>query len=92
MYFALMEHAVKQGLRIFDFGRTRKDNIGGCQFKINQGFEPESMPYSYFSPKGDKLPDLRPSNAAFSHAQRIWRKLPLPVAGPLGGLVSRWLP
>ncbi len=92
LYFALMEHAVGLGLRVFDFGRTRRDNTGGCQFKINQGFEPEPLRYSYYSPRGVEPPDLRPSNAAFSRSRALWRRLPVRVAGPLGGLVSRWLP
>jgi hypothetical protein len=92
LYFALMEQAVGLGLRTFDFGRTRRDNAGGCQFKINQGFEPEPMVYSYYSPRGLEPPDLRPSNAAFSRSQAVWRRLPLRVAAPLGGLISRWLP
>jgi FemAB-related protein (PEP-CTERM system-associated) len=92
LYFALMGHAVRLGLRIFDFGRTRRDNAGGCQFKINQGFEPEPLPYSFYSPQGHEPPDLRPSNSAFSRCQEIWRRLPLRVVGPLGGIVSRWLP
>ncbi|MDQ2621618.1 MAG: GNAT family N-acetyltransferase, partial [Actinomycetota bacterium] len=92
LYFALMEQAVRLGLRVFDFGRTRRDNAGGCQFKINQGFDPEPIIYSFYSPSGRELPDLRPSNAAFSRPQAVWRRLPLGVAGPLGGVVSRWLP
>lgn len=92
LYFALMEHAVGLGLRVFDFGRTRRDNAGGCQFKINQGFEPEPMPYSYYSPTGIEPPDLRPSNAAFSRSRVIWSRLPLGVAGVVGGVVSRWIP
>jgi FemAB-related protein (PEP-CTERM system-associated) len=92
LYFSLMEQAVRLGLRVYDFGRTRKDNTGGCQFKINQGFAPEPMVYSYYSPGGQEAPDLRPSNAGYSRAQAIWRRLPLCAAGPLGGVVSRWLP
>jgi len=92
LYYALMEHAVRLGLRLFDFGRTRRDNEGGCQFKINQGFEPEPLTYSFYSPRGLEPPDLRPSNAAFSKSQAVWRRLPLPLAGTLGGVVSRWLP
>src|SRR5205823_13516976 len=57
LYYALMEHAVGRGLEVFDFGRTRKDNEGGCQFKINQGFEPEPLDYSFFVRRGE-LPDL----------------------------------
>ena len=92
LYFALMEQAVRLGLRVYDFGRTRRDNAGVCQFKANQGFEPEPLPYSFYSPTGVEPPDLRPSNAAFSKSQEIWRRLPLRVAGVMGGVVSRWLP
>lgn len=92
LYFSLMEHASRLGLRVFDFGRTRRDNLGGCQFKINQGFDPDLLIYSYYSPNGRDFPDLRPSNAAFSRPQAVWRRLPLPVAGILGSVVSRWLP
>ena len=92
LYYALMERAVAMGLGVFDFGRTRRDNLGGCQFKINQGFEPEAMPYHFYSTGGIEPPDLRPSNASFSRPRDLWRRLPLRVAGPLGGFVSRWLP
>jgi FemAB-related protein (PEP-CTERM system-associated) len=92
LYFSLMEHAVRLGLRVFDFGRTRRNNTGGCQFKINQGFEPEPMPYSYYCPQDIEPPDLRPSNAAFSRPLALWRRLPLGIAGPLGGVISRWFP
>jgi FemAB-related protein (PEP-CTERM system-associated) len=92
LYFALMEYAVSLGLKVFDFGRTRRDNRGGCQFKVNQGFDPEPLTYSYYSPGGVKAPDLRPSNGSFSSVQKVWRRLPMTVAGPLGGIVTRWLP
>jgi hypothetical protein len=87
-----MEYAVSLGLKVFDFGRTRRDNLGGCQFKINQGFDPEPLTYSYYSPGGVEPPDLRPSNGSFSSVQKVWRRLPMTVAGPLGGIVTRWLP
>lgn len=92
LYYSLMQHAVGLGLRVFDFGRTRRDNLGGCQFKINQGFRPEPLTYSYYSPRGLEAPDLRPSNPAFSWSRAAWSRLPLGIAGPMGGLVSRWLP
>lgn len=92
LYYSLMEEAVRMGLQVFDFGRTRQDNEGGCQFKINQGFEPEPLHYSYYIPRGGTLPDLRPSNPKFSLAQAVWKRLPLPVAAAAGGIVTRWLP
>jgi FemAB-related protein (PEP-CTERM system-associated) len=92
LYYSLMVHAVELGLEVFDFGRTRQDNEGGCQFKINQGFQPEPLHYSFYAPGGKAIPDLRPSNPKFSMAQAVWKRLPLPVAAHAGGMVTRWLP
>ena len=92
MYYSLMEQAVTAGLRIFDFGRTRQDNVGGCEFKTNQGFEPEPLTYSFYSPSNVAPPDLRPSNRKFSLAQAVWRRLPLSSVSFVGGIVTRWLP
>lgn len=92
LYFKLMERAVELGATTFDFGRTRKDNIGGCQFKKHQGFVPEDLSYAYFSPNGTEPPDLRPSNRKFSLPRKVWRRLPLCVVSPAGGLVTRWIP
>ncbi len=92
MYYSLMEQAVGAGLRVFDFGRTRQDNVGGCEFKTNQGFEPEPMTYSFYSPSNLAPPDLRPSNSKFSLAQAVWRRMPLSSVEFVGGVVTRWLP
>lgn len=92
LYFRLMEYAVERGSEIFDFGRTRQDNIGGCQFKTNQGFEPEPLPYAFFSPDGAAPPDLRPSNRKFSLAQAVWKRMPLTLVSRFGSRVTHWLP
>ena len=39
MYAALQQWAVRQGLKAFDFGRSRRD-AGAFRFKVHQGFEP----------------------------------------------------
>ena len=39
LYLALMEQAVDLGYRVFDFGRSRRDNVGCCNFKRFHGFE-----------------------------------------------------
>jgi FemAB-related protein (PEP-CTERM system-associated) len=92
LYFTLMERAVSLGLEVFDFGRTRRDNEGGCQFKINQGFEPEPLDYAFYAADGAEPPDLRPSNPKFSLAQAVWRRLPLKGVSLLGGFLTPWLP
>jgi FemAB-related protein (PEP-CTERM system-associated) len=91
-YYSLMEHAIGLGLEIFDFGRTRADNEGGCNFKRNQGFEPYALNYCTYSPKGESPPDLRPSNSKFSAAQEVWKRLPLGIVTLSARTVTKWLP
>jgi FemAB-related protein (PEP-CTERM system-associated) len=92
MYFQLMDQAIRAGLNVFDFGRTRQNNQGGCQFKRNQGFEARPLSYSFYSSVDKRPPDLRPTNSKFAFAQAIWRKLPLRVVAAAGGAATRWLP
>ncbi len=92
LYFALMERAVRAGLRRFDFGRTRRDNEGPFAFKCNQGFTPRDLHYLRYAPPGRRLPDLTPSNPRFAAARRCWRRLPLPLTRALGGWLSTSLP
>jgi FemAB-related protein (PEP-CTERM system-associated) len=92
LYLSLMERAVQLGLRTFDFGRSRKDNQGPYQFKCNQGFEPQALPYRVAVRPGATPPDLTPSNPAFTWPRRVWRRLPLPVVRGLGAVLTRWIP
>ncbi len=92
MYLVLMEESVRQGLRVFDLGRTRKDNPGPYAFKCNQGFEPRDLPYRIHLREGERLPNVTPSNKAFSWPRKVWRRLPTPVVRSLGALLTRWIP
>ncbi len=89
IYYAVMERAVKQQLAWFDFGRTRRDNVGAFNFKRNQGFEPRPLAYQRLAPVGGRVPDLSPANAHFSLARRVWPCLPLTVTRSLGAWVSK---
>ncbi len=92
IYFALMERAVRAGLRRFDFGRSRKDNTGSFRFKKNQGFEPQTLGYQRYVPAGRTPPDLTPGNPRFSLARRVWPRLPLGLTRPLGAWLAKSIP
>lgn len=92
LYLSVMERAVRQGLRRFDFGRSRKDNPGSYRFKENQGFAPSTLGYQRYVPAGREPPDLSPSNPRWSTARRIWPRLPLGLTKPLGAWLSRAIP
>jgi FemAB-related protein (PEP-CTERM system-associated) len=92
MYARLMEWAVAEGIRRFDFNRTRRDNKGPHSFKRNQGFEASPLHYQIKLQRREELPNLSPSNRKFALAGRIWQKLPLWFTTPVGAKVSSWIP
>lgn len=92
MYLAAMEEAVRMGCRVFDFGRSRADNTGACDFKRFQGFEPRPLEYQYASLQGAEAPDLHPDNPRLAVARRLWPRLPLAVTRPLGAWLARSIP
>ena len=92
MYLSAMEKGVELGCRAFDFGRTRIDNKGACDFKRFQGFEPTPLNYQYYIPQGGRVPDLTPHHPRLQLARRVWPKLPLTVTRPLGAWLSKSIP
>jgi FemAB-related protein (PEP-CTERM system-associated) len=91
MYMALQEWAVEQGLRRFDFGRSRKD-AGAFQFKRHQGFEPRDLPYRVQLVTDRELPSFNPSNPRTHWMQETWRRLPLWATVRLSNVLARYLP
>ena len=92
IYCAIMEWAVENGYRRFDFGRSRADS-GPAKFKQNMGFVAEPLHYEYLLVgPGAKLPDFHPSNPKLALPRRVWSKLPMAVCNRLGARLSRFLP
>jgi len=92
IYLAVMERAVAAGYRVFDFGRSRRDNGGSYDFKRFQGFEPRTLEYQRCVEPGCNAADLSPTNPAFGLARRIWPHLPLCVTRFAGARLSRHIP
>lgn len=92
LYLTIMEHAVERGCRVFDFGRSRKDNAGSANFKRFHGFEPREMAYQQVLICGERLPNLTPSNTKFRIARRLWQRMPLCASRKLGAWLSRSIP
>jgi FemAB-related protein (PEP-CTERM system-associated) len=90
MYWELMRRSADQGIRLFDFGRSKR-GTGSFNFKKNWGFTPEQLHYEYCLVKASSVPELNPTNPRYAWAIENWKKLPLPVANVLGPLLSRTL-
>lgn len=92
LYAAVMERAVCEGYRIFDFGRSRRDNTGSFDFKRFHGFEPRPLGYQRLCLTAEKPVDLTPTNPGLGLARRIWPHLPLAFTRPAGAFLSQYIP
>lgn len=89
-YWELMRLACARGLRVFDFGRSKKDT-GSYAFKKNWGFEPTPLHYEYRLYKRDSVPQNNPSNAKYRVLISAWRRMPIGLANWLGPKIVRHL-
>ena len=78
------------GYRTLDLGRTAYDNPGLMQFKRSWGALEEAIPYYYY-PAVQGLASTSEKSTKYQLLTRCWRRLPLSVAGPLGGYLYRHL-
>ena len=90
MYWDLMQRCCQNGIKIFDYGRSKK-GTGSYSFKKNWGFEPADLPYQYKLIKATEVPDVNPLNPKYQLFIKMWQKLPLPVANTIGPFLSRSL-
>jgi FemAB-related protein (PEP-CTERM system-associated) len=90
MYWEVMRRAVENGVRVFDYGRS-KEGTGSYRFKTHWGFEPEPLHYEYELINARSVPDINPLNPKYRLFIAAWQKLPLPVSKIVGPLLSRSL-
>ncbi len=91
MYWQLMRIAAERGVRLFDFGRSKR-GTGAFDFKVHWGFEPAPLPYLYHVPGGGPRPEVNPTAPGFRRKVEAWKRLPLPVANRLGPWIIRSIP
>lgn len=87
-YWELMRRACARGLKVFDYGRSKR-GTGPFAFKKNWGFEPTPLHYEYCLFKRDSIPQNNPNNAKYKVMISIWRRMPLALANWLGPFVVR---
>ena len=90
MYWELMRRAVDRGVRVFDFGRSKRET-GSYSYKTHWGFEPEPLHYEYDLVRLQAMPDVSPVNPKYERFIRLWRRLPLPISQLLGPPLARSL-
>jgi len=88
MYWDLMRRSCEQGLKVFDYGRS-KQGTGSYSFKKNWGFEPTPLYYEYYLVKAREMPDVSPMNPKFKLFINAWKRLPLAITRVIGPLIAR---
>ena len=91
LYWSVLQYAVREGYRLFDFGRSTV-GAGTYRFKKQWGAEPEQLHWHYCLPPGADMPALNPQNPKFRLATKVWQHLPLGIANLLGPRIVRNLP
>ena len=87
-YWELMRRACARGLKVFDYGRSKK-GTGPYAFKKNWGFEPQQLHYEYCLLRRDAIPQNNPSNAKYRLFIEAWRRMPIGMANFLGPHIVR---
>jgi FemAB-related protein (PEP-CTERM system-associated) len=91
LYWELMRRSAAEGIRWFDFGRSKK-GTGAYAFKTQWNMVAQPLRYQIYLVKRKSVPNFTPLNPKFERAIRIWRKLPLALTTRVGPHVVRWFP
>ena len=90
LYWAFMERAVQEQLRLFNFGRCTPDG-GTHRFKRQWGSRDEPLWWYQWS-RGNAAATPSPDAGAYSLGPRIWKRLPLGLATAIGPHIVRGIP
>jgi FemAB-related protein (PEP-CTERM system-associated) len=89
-YWELMRRACEKGLRIFDYGRSKRET-GSYDFKKNWGFDPSPLSYEFCLLRRATVPENNPLNPRYRALIGLWRRMPLRVANAIGPYIVRGL-
>ena len=90
MYWEVMRRACERGLRMFDYGRSKR-GTGSFDFKKNWGFEPTPLVYEYRLLRRTAIPQNNPLNPKYRTMIAVWRRLPRWLVSAIGPYIVRGL-
>jgi FemAB-related protein (PEP-CTERM system-associated) len=91
MYWSLLEQSSKDGLREFDFGRSKR-GTGSYDFKAAWSMTISELPYRYHLVKAKEIPHLSPVDAKFQLPVAAWKRLPYSLTKVIGPPIIRRIP
>lgn len=92
LYWELMRSGLERGLRVLDFGRSKKIDDGVFFFKSQWGSQMRDLPYEILLVRRRTLPNLSPTNPKFSPFIAVWKRLPLWFTNAVGPVLIKWVP
>jgi serine/alanine adding enzyme len=91
LYWSIVQHAIAQGKRTFDFGRSTPDD-GTYHFKAQWGARAEQLWWEYQLIGSTQLPTDDRHSARYQRQIEAWKRLPLGIASWLGPRIARAVP
>lgn len=91
IYWELIKRSIQQGVRRFDFGRSKKDT-GAYRFKSTWNMQVHPLEYEVCMIKRKTQPNFSPTNPKFALASNLWSRMPLKASTWLGPRIVRWFP
>ena len=91
MYWNLIAQSCREGLRQFDFGRSKK-GTGSFHFKSAWSMKVTELPYRYQLVRAKEVPNLSPVDKKFHLPVAAWKRMPYSWTKVLGPRLIRWVP
>ncbi len=88
MYWELMRRAGERGVKMFDFGRSKK-GTGSYAFKENWGFKPQPLYYEHCLMGIKDMPDINPLNPKYQLFIRLWKAMPFALTKIIGPQLAK---
>jgi FemAB-related protein (PEP-CTERM system-associated) len=92
LYWALMQRAIADGARVFNFGRCTPGS-NTHRFKLQWGARDEALWWYQRSAPGLEASETpSPEQTRYGLATRIWRRLPISMTRRFGPAIVRYIP
>ena len=91
MYWNLISQSCAEGLRTFDFGRSKR-GTGAFSFKSSWSMQVTPLPYRYQLVRAKEIPRMSPVDKKFQLPISIWKSMPYGLTKVLGPRLIRCIP
>jgi FemAB-related protein (PEP-CTERM system-associated) len=91
MYWNLIDQSAREGIRLFDFGRSKK-GTGSFNFKSAWSMQISELPYRYQLARAKAVPHMSPVDGKFQTAVELWKRMPFRCTKIVGPRLIKCIP